>query len=110
VLREAARQRVAPSDEQRIGRRKTAIGNRYLRRMLRYRLRPYDGKLTLVACQERKVEDAARVWRDFAAGGLEIRYVPGNHFTHLREHAATTAACLDDCLRRAREEHDRAVP
>jgi hypothetical protein len=54
------------------------------------------------------VEDAARVWRDVAAGGLEVLYVPGDHFTHLRDHAATTAACLDDCLWRARQELDRA--
>ena len=103
-LRDRARVLFRPTDEQRIGLRKTAIGHRYLRRMLRYRPRPYAGKLTLVACAESDVEDPTRVWRDVAAGELEVLQVPGDHFTHLRDHVATTAACLDDCLRRARAE------
>ena len=52
------------------------------------------------------MEDAARVWKDVAAGGLEVRYLPGDYYTHLREHAAATAATLDDCLRSTREERD----
>jgi thioesterase domain-containing protein len=94
-----------PTEEQRTGMRKSAIGNRYLRRILRYHPRPYQGTLTFIACEDREVDDAARVWRDLAVGGLEIRYVPGDHYTHLRDHAATTAACLEDCLRRARGDH-----
>jgi thioesterase domain-containing protein/acyl carrier protein len=111
ATRVRARVRVmrTPSEEQRIGMRKSAIGNRYLRRILRYRPEPYEGKLTLIACTDREVEDAARIWRELAAGGLEIRYVPGDHFTHIRDHASTTAACLDDCLQVAREEQDRSV-
>jgi amino acid adenylation domain-containing protein len=104
VTQARARVRVlrSPSEEQRIGLLRSSIGNRYLRRILSYRPRPYEGKLTLVACVSREVDDAARVWRDLAVGGLEIQYVPGDHYTHLRDHAATTAACLEDCLRRAR--------
>jgi amino acid adenylation domain-containing protein len=98
-----ARVLFSPTEEQRIGMRRSAIGNRYLRRILGYRPQPYDGKLIFLACEEREVEDAARVWKDVAAGGLEVRYLPGDHYTHLRDHAATTAATLDDCLRRARE-------
>jgi thioesterase domain-containing protein/acyl carrier protein len=101
--RDRARVLLSPTEEQRAGMRRSAIGNRYVRRMLRYRPQPYQGKLTLVACADSGVEDAARVWRNLAAGGLEVRYVPGDHFTHLRDHAASTAACLDDCLRGARE-------
>lgn len=97
---------LTPTDEQRIGHRKTAIGNRYFSRMLRYRPQPYDGKVTIVACAERRAADAARVWRDVATGELEILEIPGDHYTHLRNHASTTAACLDDCLRRARAEQE----
>jgi thioesterase domain-containing protein len=93
----------SPTEEQRIGMRRSAIGNRYLRRILGYRTRPYEGRLMLIACVDSQVEDSGRVWRDLAVGGLEIRYVPGDHHTHLRDHAPTTAAALDDCLRRVRE-------
>ena len=103
-----ARVLFSPTEEQRVGMRRSAIGNRYLRRILGYRPEPYEGRLTFLACEEREVEDAARVWKEVAAGGLEVLYLPGDHYTHLREHAATTAACLDDCLRRAREEPDGA--
>jgi len=94
---------IAPTDEIRVEARRSAIAKRYLRSILRYRARPYEGKLTLLACSARHVSDAARIWRDLGAGGLEIRYLPGDHYTHLRDHAQTTAAALDDCLRRARE-------
>jgi amino acid adenylation domain-containing protein len=99
----------SPTGEQRVGIRRSAIGNRYYRRIIAYRPRQYDGKMVFVACDNREVEDAARVWRDVAAGGLEVRYVPGDHYTHLRDHARTTAACLDDCLRIARQEHRAAA-
>jgi amino acid adenylation domain-containing protein len=103
-VRDRARVLVSPTEEQRVGIRRSAIGNRYLRRILSYRPQPYEGKLIFLACEDREVEDAGRVWRDVAAGGLEMHYLQGDHFSHLREHAATTAACLDDCLRRARQD------
>jgi thioesterase domain-containing protein/acyl carrier protein len=101
--RHRARVWFSPTEDERIGMRRSAIGNRYLRRILGYRAEPYEGELTLIACGDRQVEDAGRVWRELAAGGLEIRYVPGDHYTHLREHVSTTAAALEDCLRRSRE-------
>jgi amino acid adenylation domain-containing protein len=101
-----ARVLFSPTEEQRIGMRRSAIGNRYLRRILAYRPQPYEGKLIFLACEDREVEDAARIWKDVATAGLEVRYLPGDHFSHLREHAATTAAALEDCLRRAREDHE----
>jgi amino acid adenylation domain-containing protein len=105
--RDRARVLFSPTEEQRVGMRRSAIGNRYLRRILAYRPQPYGGKLTFLACEDREVEDAARVWKDVAAAGLEVRYLPGDHYSHLRDHAATTATTLDECLRRARE--DRAA-
>ena len=71
----------------------------------RYRPEPYEGGSIFLACEEREVEDAARVWKDVAAGGLEVRYLPGD----------TTRSCastrlplprLDECLRRAGREHE----
>jgi thioesterase domain-containing protein/acyl carrier protein len=106
--RDRAKVLLSPTEEQRIGMRRSAIGNRYLRRILAYRPERYEGKLTFLACEDREVEDAARVWKDVAAAGLEVRYLPGDHFTHLRDHAETTATTLDECLRRAREDHEGA--
>ena len=107
--RDRARVLFSPTEEQRIGMRRSAIGNRYLRRILAYRPQPYDGKLTFLACEDREVEDAARVWKDVATAGLEVRYLHGDHYTHLREHAATTAGTLEECLRRAREDREAAT-
>jgi amino acid adenylation domain-containing protein len=108
-VQDRARVLFSPTEEQRIGMRRSSIGNRYLRRILGYRPQPYEGKLVFLACEDREVEDAARVWKDVAAGGLEVRYLSGDHYTHLRDHAATTAETLDDCLRRARADHDAAT-
>jgi amino acid adenylation domain-containing protein len=94
---------LSPTDEQRVGMRRSAIGNRYLRRILGYRPRPYEGKLTLIACGNRQVEDVGRVWRDLAVDGVAIHDVPGDHYTHLRDNAPTTAAAVDECVRLARE-------
>jgi hypothetical protein len=41
------------------------------------------------------------VWRDLAGGGLDIHHVPGDHFTHLRDHVQATAARIDACLEEA---------
>jgi amino acid adenylation domain-containing protein len=93
---------IAPSPEQRAGLAKTRIGRKYLRRLLRYSPRPYPGPVMLILCDGEKTRDSMRVWRDVVRGGLDIQHVPGDHFTHLREHAAVTAARLDACLKAAR--------
>src|SRR5262249_19783571 len=91
----------APTRDQQIGLQQQRIGRRYLRRLLRYRPRPYPGPLTLLACEQSNARDPARGWRDLAVGGLDIHSLPGDHFTHLREHAQATAARIDACLQKA---------
>ena len=93
----------APSPEQRVGREKVRIGLKYLRRLMRYSQQPYPGPATLIVCAERKSRDPARMWRDLILGELDVYHVPGDHFTHLRDHAVDTAACLDACLEQARD-------
>lgn len=88
----------APTDEQKIGHLQTRIGRKYLSRLLRYKPRIYPGPVTLLVCEEHKRRDPARGWRDLAGGRLEIHLVPGNHFTHLRDHVQATAARIDACL------------
>jgi amino acid adenylation domain-containing protein len=89
---------VMPSTEQRVGRQKMRIGRAYLRRTLAYAARSYLGPITYLRCEEQGGRDPMRRWRDLARGGLEIHVVPGDHDTHLREHAAATAARLTACL------------
>jgi thioesterase domain-containing protein len=93
---------IHPSPEQRVGRKKVQIGWKYLHRTLHYSPRPYPGPVTLVVCKAQNVADPTRVWRD-VAGRLDIHNVPGDHFTHLRDYAAVTAARLEACLEAARQ-------
>jgi thioesterase domain-containing protein len=109
ALRERFQLLFAPTHEQKIGRRKVRLGRKYLRHILRYKPRPYPGRLTLLVCEDHKTRDPARVWRDLAGGGLDIHYLPGNHFTHLREHAQVTAARIDASLDAAHARHAAAV-
>jgi len=98
ALRDSIQVRFDPTDEQKIGHQQTGIGRKYLSRLLGYRPRLYPGPVTLLVCEERSCRDPARVWRDLAGGGVEIHLVPGNHFTHLRDHVEATAARIDACL------------
>jgi amino acid adenylation domain-containing protein len=100
-FRAAVRESISPSREQKISRRKVRIGRKYLRHVLRYKPRPYPGPVTLILCQEHNRREPERVWRDLAGGGLEVLYVPGDHFTHLREHAQATATQIGACLEAA---------
>ena len=102
ALKEKITMLINPSPEQRVGRKKVQIGWKYLRRTLHYAPQPYPGPITLIVCEAQKIADLTRVWRDVAAGGLDIHEVPGDHFTHLRAYAAVTAARLDACLEAAR--------
>ena len=88
----------APSEEQKIGQKKVRIGRKYLRRFLRYSPRSYAGPVTLIICEDSANRDPCRVWRDVALGGLRIHVVPGDHISHLREHAEATAAVLESAL------------
>ena len=93
----------APSPEQRVGREKVRIGLKYFRRLMRYSQQLYPGQATLIVPAESKWRDPARMWRDLILGELDVYHVPGDHSTHLREHAVDTAACLDACLEQARD-------
>ena len=93
----------APSPEQRVGREKVRIGLKYFRRLMRYSQQLYPGPATLIVPAELKWQDPAPMWRDLILGELDVCHVPGDHLTHLREHAVDTAACLDACLEQARD-------
>jgi acetoacetyl-CoA synthetase len=101
LLKQSILSMVSPSPEQQRGRKKVRIGLSYLQTVRRYRPRPYHGPITLILCEEGR-RDLSGVWQDVARAGLDIQYVPGDHFTHLRRHAANTAARLNACLEAAR--------
>jgi amino acid adenylation domain-containing protein len=103
VSLEWGRRLFAPSAEQQHGRLQSRIGRMYLRRIARYRLRPYPGRVVLLLADDSETSGRWQGWRDVALGGVDVRRVPGDHQSHLREHAPATAACLDECL----EELDR---
>ncbi len=54
----------------------------------RYRLRPIKGKITLFVAERRVTAkanvDESRGWSGFAQGGVDVRTVPGDHFSILR--------------------------
>ena len=98
AIYEQLRLRFAPSEEQKVGQQKVRIGRKYLRRFLRYSPRPYSGPMTMIICEHGTNQDPTRVWRDLASGCLSIHVVPGDHISHLREHAEATAAVLESAL------------
>jgi amino acid adenylation domain-containing protein len=69
----------------------------------RYALRPYSGKVTLFRAVEtslRSSDDSYDAWNTFAAGGMEVHEIVGNHEGILKEPqvsslAAQLAAVLD---------------
>jgi thioesterase domain-containing protein len=74
--------------------------------MMGYRPLVYPGRLTFFGCHTRLFysDNPERVWGRLAAGGVEIRVVPGNHLTTLREpHVRILAEELRVCLDKAQE-------
>lgn len=86
-----------------IEKRRFQIGRRYLARTLQYRPRPFAGCLSLIISERQRHRDPTRMWRALAAGGMELSYVPGDHFSHLRQYAAETGAAIDRYLAEAEE-------
>jgi surfactin synthase thioesterase subunit len=69
----------------------------YLARLTAYRPQPYPGYIVLLRAADTNVEEAKR-WRTIATGRFEMRDIPGDHYSHLREHAKLTAATIEECL------------
>jgi len=72
--------------------------------ILRYDPRPYSGRVTLLRAKgERLVcsHDYYMGWSRFAAGGVDVRLIPGSHLSlfkepHIRRLAAQLQTCLDE--------------
>ncbi len=88
----------APSDKQRMNvKRARAV---YPQSMLRYRPKPYSGRLTVVVNREDFARNHAPDCSRFAQGGMDTHEVPGNHHSYIREHAESAAAQLCACLQK----------
>lgn len=75
----------------------------YPRMLLRYRPKPYDGRVTLLITEKFKhLAKVPAAWEDFASGGLDIHTVPGNHQDYLRDHGAETGKILQKCMEKTK--------
>ena len=74
------------------------LSRNYVEQAMRYRPSPYDGAMRLVVTARNHSLGLARDWEGIARGGLEVRVVPGNHETYIRDTADETARALDGWL------------
>jgi thioesterase domain-containing protein len=67
---------------------------------LRYRQRPYGGRIVYFKASENiNYHDASVGWGDLTAGDIEIHNVPGDHFSMMREpNVQVVADKLRECL------------
>jgi aspartate racemase len=77
------------------------IQRSYVQAIYRYRPQPYAGKLTLLLNEEVSRISPSLGWAGLAAGGIEIRRVPGNHISYIRGNVQATARALRECIRQA---------
>jgi len=70
----------------------------YPRSLLRYKPKPYPGRVTLITNQERHRRDPTQGWSGLVTGGIDPVPVPGTHWSYIRADAKMTAAHLRMCL------------
>ncbi|MEU9701159.1 amino acid adenylation domain-containing protein [Streptomyces sp. NPDC047981] len=72
-----------------------------LRLMWNFRPAPVKGRVTLLRAAE-ETWDLASTWRDLTGQSFDVRAVPGNHYTMMREpHIQGVAAALNEVLNTA---------
>lgn len=80
---------------------------------LRYVPKKYEGKMTLFRACDQPFgikPDQTLGWDGFAAGGMEIHEVPGDHVTLLAEpHVRILAERLNECILTAQAEQDSLI-
>ncbi len=98
VARRKAGQLLASDPKQRVARRIRRVEVSYPRIMFRYRPKPYPGRLTLLVNERDQALNPDLGWGRLAAGGLDVRVVPGDHLTRLTVHGRKAARALRECL------------
>ncbi|WP_418960768.1 non-ribosomal peptide synthetase [Streptomyces tritici] len=70
-----------------------------LRLLWNFRPRPVSGRVTLIRAAE-ETHDPAGAWRELTGRDLDVRTVPGNHYSMMRRpHIEGVARVLDEVLR-----------
>jgi thioesterase domain-containing protein len=95
--REWRRRLVNPSRDEQIGDRQMRIMRTYLARLTAYEPQPYPGRVVLLRAAYTDIVEAKR-WASIATGRFDMHEIPGDHDSHLRDFAKTTATRLEECL------------
>ncbi len=70
--------------------------------IVEHRPRQFAGRITLIKAAEQAMDlagDATLGWSSYAAGGIDIHVIPGDHVHMIREPSVRhVAACLRECL------------
>ncbi|MEO6742763.1 MAG: AMP-binding protein, partial [Chthoniobacteraceae bacterium] len=66
--------------------------------LLRHRLQPYGGTVTLLVDEESEALHGNLGWDKVSLGRLETHILPGTHLTYIRENSAAAAATLRELL------------
>jgi thioesterase domain-containing protein len=66
----------------------------------RHRYRRYKGRIALLVNEEWHASDPTLGWSKFAAGGLDIYKIPGNHDACIPENIPLVATILCECLKK----------
>jgi thioesterase domain-containing protein len=69
--------------------------------LMRYRLLPFGGKVTLLLDEETSRLYGTLGWETAPVSQLETHVLPGDHLTYIRENAATSAAKIRELIRQA---------
>ena len=73
----------------------------YFKTLIRYRPKPYPGRITLLESEEFRRGSPVSGWAQWAAGGVEVHALPGDHFTYIRQNAEIATKALRSCLHQA---------
>jgi len=82
------------------------VEQNYATVLMRYKPRPYIGRMTLLVNEDYYQKNPAIGWDHVAAGGLEIHQVPGDHDSYLGKYVKTTSDVLKGCLDAAQREFE----
>jgi thioesterase domain-containing protein len=79
--------------------------------IVEHRPRPFAGRVTLLKAAEQALDlagDSTLGWSSYAAGGIDVHVIPGDHVHMIREPSVQhVAACLRQCLAAADFAADR---
>ena len=71
----------------------------YPERLLRYRPRPFDGRVHVLVSDQVHEQGDGAFWAALARAGSQVERVRGTHLSYIREHAAETATRLESVIR-----------